>query len=202
MAELNALLSEMRQSVERASAADILQAVVDRTGYREILNRSDDPQDMARVENIDEFLAVATEFSRGNQEAGLVDFLTDVSLVAAADELDDSAGTVSLMTLHTAKGLEFDAVFITGVEEELLPHRMSASEPGGLAEERRLLYVGMTRAKKKLHLSLAMSRATFGEVMMSAPSRFLRETPQTHPCLLYTSPSPRDGLLSRMPSSA
>lgn len=178
MAELNALLSEMRRSVERASAADILQAVVDRTGYREILNRSDDPQDMARVENIDEFLAVATEFSRGNQEAGLVDFLTDVSLVAAADELDDSAGTVSLMTLHTAKGLEFDAVFITGVEEELLPHRMSASEPGGLAEERRLLYVGMTRAKKKLHLSLAMSRATFGEVMMSAPSRFLREIPE------------------------
>ena len=177
IAELNALLVEMRSTLDRASAADTLKAVIDRTGYREILLASGNPQEEARAENVDELLAVAQEFSRGNQEAGLVDFLTEVSLVAAADELDDSQGTVSLMTLHTAKGLEFDIVFITGVEEELLPHRMSAGEPGGIAEERRLFYVGMTRAKEKLFLSLAMSRATFGEPMICAPSRFLQEVP-------------------------
>lgn len=178
ISELNALLQEARSTLDRASAADTLKLVLERTGYREILNASQDPQDLHRVENIDELVAVAQEFSRGNQESGLVEFLTEVSLVAAADELDDSGGTISLMTLHTAKGLEFDAVFITGVEEELLPHRMSAGEPGGLAEERRLMYVGMTRARHKLHLSLAMSRQTFGETMVSAPSRFLREIPE------------------------
>lgn len=179
MTELSQLLIELRSTLTTASAADTLKAVIDRTGYRTLLERSNDPQDLARVENVDELLAVATEFSRGNQDGGLVEFLTDVSLVAAADELDDSGGTVSLMTLHTAKGLEFDAVFITGVEEELLPHRMSANEPGGLAEERRLFYVGMTRAKNTLHLSLAMSRQTFGEAMVCAPSRFLREIPES-----------------------
>jgi len=178
IAGLNSLLVELRSTISTASAADTLKAVIDRTGYRDILEKSPDPQDLQRVENIDELLAVAIEFSRGNQDGGLVEFLTEVSLVAAADELDDSGGTVSLMTLHTAKGLEFDAVFVTGVEEELLPHRMSASEPGGLAEERRLFYVGMTRAKQKLHLSVAMSRQTFGEAMVCAPSRFLKDIPE------------------------
>ena len=101
----------------------------------------------------------------------LVDFLTQVSLVAAADDLDDASGTVSLMTLHTAKGLEYDAVFLTGLEEGLLPHQMSASEPGGPAEERRLFYVGITRARQRLYLSLAMSRAQFGEIAVAMPSR-------------------------------
>ncbi len=178
IAELNSLLVELRSTIDSATASETLKAVIDRTDYRSILERSNDPQDLARVENVDELLAVATEFSRGNHDGGLIEFLTEVSLVAAADELDDSGGTVSLMTLHTAKGLEFDAVFITGVEEELLPHRMSANEPGGLAEERRLFYVGMTRAKHKLHISLAMSRQTFGEAMVCAPSRFLREIPE------------------------
>ena len=107
-----------------------------------------------------------------------VDFLTQVSLVAAADEIDDASGTVSLMTLHTAKGLEYHAVFLTGLEEGLLPHQMSASEPGGPAEERRLFYVGITRARKRLHLSLAMSRAQFGEVAVAMPSRYLQEIPE------------------------
>ena len=178
IAELNGLLVELRSTLDRASAADTLKAVVERTGYKELLLRSGNPQEEARAENVDELIQVAIEFSRGNQEAGLVEFLTEVSLVAAADELDDSQGTVSLMTLHTAKGLEFDVVFITGVEEELLPHRMSAAEPGGLAEERRLFYVGMTRAKEKLYFSLAMSRLTYtGEPLVCAPSRFLQEIP-------------------------
>jgi DNA helicase-2/ATP-dependent DNA helicase PcrA len=103
--------------------------------------------------------------------------LNEVALVAAADELDDESGTVSLMTLHTAKGLEYEAVFLTGIEEGLLPHRMSFITPGGMAEERRLFYVGITRARKKLHISLAMTRTTFGESESATPSRYLQEIP-------------------------
>jgi DNA helicase-2/ATP-dependent DNA helicase PcrA len=120
---------------------------------------------------------VTKEFQRNNPGGTLLDFLTEVALVAAADEIEDSSGTISLMTLHTAKGLEYDAVFIAGVEEDLLPHRMSANEPGGPAEERRLFYVGITRARKRLYLSLAMTRAAFGEVSVAAPSRYLTEIP-------------------------
>jgi DNA helicase II / ATP-dependent DNA helicase PcrA len=141
------------------------------------LQASRDPQDEARAENVQELVSVTREFGRNNPDGTLVDFLTEVSLVAAADDLDDASGTVSLMTLHTAKGLEFDVVFLTGLEEDLLPHRMSALEPGGLQEERRLLYVGITRARKRLHLSLAMTRSTFGDTAIASPSRFLSEIP-------------------------
>jgi DNA helicase-2/ATP-dependent DNA helicase PcrA len=156
---------------------DVLALLLKRSGYVDVLRASRDPQDEARVENIEELLAVTKEFQRNNPDGLLIDFLTEVALVAAADELDDSSGTVSLMTLHTAKGLEFRAVFLTGVEEDLLPHRMSANEPGGPAEERRLFYVGITRAREKLHLSLAMTRSQYGETSVSSPSRFLAEIP-------------------------
>ena len=154
-----------------------VEMILQHTGYLTLLQASIDPQDQARAENVQELVSVVREFGRNNPDGGLVDFLTEVSLVAAADDLDDEKGTVSLMTLHTAKGLEFDVVFLTGVEEDLLPHRMSANEPGGLQEERRLLYVGLTRARKKLHLSLAMSRSTFGDTAIATPSRFLSEIP-------------------------
>ena len=175
--DLAELLGRLRSGLDRLTPGEILKEVVDATGYQQILLARRDPQDDARSENVDELVAVAAEFSRNNPEARLIDFLTEVSLVAAADELDDSQGTVSLMTLHTAKGLEFDLVFITGCEEQLLPHRMSVGEPGGLAEERRLFYVGMTRARKRLALSLAMSRVTYGEALVCSPSRFLAEIP-------------------------
>jgi len=138
---------------------------------------SRDPQDEARLENLDELVAVAREFARNNPEGTILDFLTEVALVSDADDLDDASGTVSLMTLHTAKGLEYDTVFITGVEEDLIPHRISAGEPGGPAEERRLFYVGVTRARTRLYLTLAMTRAQFGEVTVAMPSRFLQEVP-------------------------
>jgi DNA helicase-2/ATP-dependent DNA helicase PcrA len=150
---------------------------LERSGYVRVLRASQDPQDEARAENVDELIAVTKEFGKNNPDGTLLDFLTEVSLVAAADDLDDSSGTVSLMTLHTAKGLEYDSVFVTGVEEDLLPHRMSANEPGGPAEERRLFYVGITRARKRLFLSLAMTRAQFGEVNVAMPSRYLQEIP-------------------------
>jgi DNA helicase-2/ATP-dependent DNA helicase PcrA len=160
-----------------ASVSDLVVFLIEGSGYLNALRMSRDPQDEARAENVEELVAVTKEFTRNNPEGGLIEFLTEVQLVAAADELDDSSGTVSLMTLHTAKGLEYDAVFLTGVEEGLLPHQMSASEPGGPAEERRLFYVGITRAKKRLYLSLAMTRAQFGETSVAMPSRYLQEIP-------------------------
>ncbi|MGF2948789.1 ATP-dependent helicase [Microbacterium alcoholitolerans] len=159
------------------SVAEGLTVLLDKGGYFESLRASRDPQDEARLENLDEFVAVARDFARNNPDGTIVDFLTEVALVSDADDLDDDSGVVSLMTMHTAKGLEYDAVFVTGVEEDLIPHRISAGEPGGPQEERRLFYVGLTRARKRLHLSLAMTRAQFGEVTVAMPSRFLQEIP-------------------------
>lgn len=159
------------------SVAEGLTLLLSRSGYFDALRASRDPQDEARLENLDEFVAVARDFARNNPDGTIVDFFTEVALVSDADDLDDESGTVSLMTMHTAKGLEYDAVFVTGVEEDLIPHRISANEPGGPQEERRLFYVGITRARKRLHLSLAMTRAQFGEVSVAMPSRFLQEIP-------------------------
>jgi DNA helicase-2/ATP-dependent DNA helicase PcrA len=157
--------------------ADGLTILLNESGYRDALRASRDAQDEARLENLDELVAVAREFARNNPEGTVIDFLAEVALVADSDDLDDEAGQVSLMTLHTAKGLEYDAVFITGVEEDLIPHRISAGEPGGPQEERRLFYVGVTRARTRLYLSLAMTRAQFGEISAAMPSRFLQEVP-------------------------
>ena len=174
-------LAEALDQADSTSQADppaaTLEKILSATGYLNLLQNSPDPRDEARAENLGELMAVAREFSRNNPDGNLVDFLTEVSLVAAADDLDDESGTVSLMTLHTAKGLEFEAVFLTGLEEDLLPHRMSADQPGGLQEERRLLYVGITRARARLYLSLAMTRSTFGDTSIVHPSRFLAEIP-------------------------
>ena len=185
IAQLDAVLAEASElmlpaSGEVAPASSVpegLTLLLNKSGYLDSLRRSKDPQDEARVENLDEFVAVAREFARNNPDGTILDFLTDVALVSDADDLDDGTGSVSLMTLHTAKGLEFDAVFITGVEEDLIPHRISAGEPGGPQEERRLFYVGITRARQRLYLSLAMTRAQFGEVSAAMPSRFLQEIP-------------------------
>ncbi|MFK4853145.1 ATP-dependent helicase [Microbacterium sp. ZW T6_19] len=185
IAQLDAVLAEATEIMLPATGevpapttvADGLSVLLSKSGYLDALRASRDPQDEARVENLDEFVAVARDFARNNPEGTIVDFLTEVALVSDADDLDDESGSVSLMTMHTAKGLEYDAVFVTGVEEDLIPHRISAGEPGGPQEERRLFYVGITRARKRLHLSLAMTRAQFGEVSVAMPSRFLQEIP-------------------------
>jgi len=171
------------------SVAEGLQVLLNKSGYMDALRASRDPQDEARIENLDELVAVTREFARNNPEGTILDFLTEVALVADSDDLDDESGSVSLMTLHTAKGLEFDTVFLTGVEEDLIPHRISAGEPGGPQEERRLFYVGITRARKRLYLSLAMTRAQFGEVSVAMPSRFLQEIPAD---LIHWRQSPGD----------
>jgi DNA helicase II / ATP-dependent DNA helicase PcrA len=185
IAQLDAVLAEATEVMLPASGelapptavADGLSILLSRSGYLDALRASRDPQDEARVENLDELVSVAREFARNNPEGTVLDFLTEVALVSDADDLEDASGSVSLMTLHTAKGLEYDAVFLTGVEEDLIPHRISAGEPGGPAEERRLFYVGVTRARKRLYLSLAMTRAQFGEISVAMPSRFLQEIP-------------------------
>ena len=160
-----------------APVADVLKLVLDETEMIEKLRAKRDPQDEARAENLEELVSVAREFDVRNPGAGLLEFLTEVSLVAAADDLDDQSGTVSLMTLHTAKGLEFNTVFLTGVEEGLIPHQMSVDEVGGISEERRLMYVGITRARERLYLTLASTRSTFGDINVAMPSRFLQEIP-------------------------
>ncbi|MBK0420732.1 UvrD-helicase domain-containing protein [Leucobacter sp. CSA2] len=170
--------AEGDQEKRPAPVADLLKLVLDESEMIEKLRARRDPQDDARAENLEELLAVAREFDVKQPGAGLVAFLTEVSLVAAADDLDDQSGTVSLMTMHTAKGLEFKAVFITGVEEGLLPHQMSVDEVGGVNEERRLMYVGITRARERLFITLASTRATFGDVAVAMPSRFLQEIPE------------------------
>jgi DNA helicase-2/ATP-dependent DNA helicase PcrA len=175
--EFVAMLDRVSAMVDTAKVVDVVMALLEATGYLVLLKESRDPQENARAENVEELVGLTREFQVKVPEGTLIDFLTEVALSSAVDDLDDESGTVSLMTLHTAKGLEFDAVFITGIEEDILPHRISVAEAGGIQEERRLFYVGITRAKKKLHLSLATSRATFGEIASSMPSRFLAEIP-------------------------
>lgn len=175
--ELGTILNDASAVAATAAPHDILSDLLMKTGYFASLKNSGDPQDESRAENLEELVAQAKEFRTLNPEGTLVDFLTNVALFAAADEIDDGDGTVSIMTLHTAKGLEYDSVFLTGLEEGLLPHQMSAGEPGGLQEERRLFYVGITRAKKRLYLSLSASRASFGEINVAMPSRYLQEIP-------------------------
>ncbi len=171
------MLPESGELAPPTAVAEGLTLLLNKSGYLEALRASKDPQDEARLENLDELVAVTREFARNNPEGTILDFLTEVALVSDADDLESDSGFVSLMTMHTAKGLEYDAVFVTGVEEDLIPHRISAGEPGGPQEERRLFYVALTRARKRLYLSLAMTRAQFGEVTVAMPSRFLQEIP-------------------------
>ena len=175
--DLGKILDEASAVAATAAPHEILTDILVKTGYFNALKNSGDAQDEARAENLEELVSQTKEFRTANPSGTLLDFLTNVALFSAADEIDDHDGSVSIMTLHTAKGLEYDAVFLTGVEEDLLPHRMSSGEPGGLAEERRLFYVGITRARKRLYLSLSASRASFGEINVAMPSRYLQEIP-------------------------
>ncbi|PFG42309.1 ATP-dependent DNA helicase PcrA [Isoptericola jiangsuensis] len=190
------MMAELRGMVEAgATPAEVLGAVLDRTGYLAELRASDDPQDASRVENLAELHAVAVEFTEADPEGDLGDFLERVSLVADADQIPaedvadggaehehdaepvEDPGVVTLMTLHTAKGLEFPVVFLTGLEDGTFPHMRSLHDDGELAEERRLAYVGITRARQRLYLSRAGTRSAFGMANEFPPSRFLEEIP-------------------------
>ena len=187
------LMAGLRALVEAGEPpAVILGAVLDRTGYLDGLRASDDPQDASRVENLAELHAVATEFTQANPDGTLDDFLESVSLVADSDQIPDEdvadgeteqeprvdQGVVTLMTLHTAKGLEFPVVFLTGMEDGTFPHMRSMHDDGELAEERRLAYVGITRARERLYISRAGMRSAWGMANEMPPSRFLGDVPE------------------------
>ena len=177
MLELRGLLAS-----PDGTPSTILEAVLDRTGYLRELEASRDPQDEGRVDNLRELVSVAREFEEqraGTDEATSLDaFLEQVSLVADADAVPDaSGGVVTLMTLHTAKGLEFPVVFLTGLEDGVFPHMRTLGDPAEMAEERRLAYVGITRARERLYLSRALSRSAWGAPSWNPPSRFLDEIP-------------------------
>ncbi len=175
------LLDELRGFVEGGQGpGDVLEAVLDRTGYLAELDASSDPQDESRADNLRELVSVAREFEETSPTGTVGDFLERVSLVADSDEIPDGGeggGVVTLMTLHTAKGLEFPVVFLTGLEDAVFPHQRSLAEPRELEEERRLAYVGLTRAQRRLYLTRAASRTAWGAPQANPPSRFLTEVP-------------------------
>jgi DNA helicase-2/ATP-dependent DNA helicase PcrA len=171
------LLNDLDAMSVESKIADVLSAALNLSGYRANLEDSRDPQDEARVDNLDALIGQVFEYQRQYPEATIAEYLADIALAAAADEIDDDSGSISLMTLHTAKGLEYDVIFLVGLEQGTLPHIRSFDEPGGVAEERRLLYVGMTRAKQKLYLSSALQRTLFGSTTAFLPSSFLGDIP-------------------------
>jgi DNA helicase-2/ATP-dependent DNA helicase PcrA len=175
------MMADLRTVVESgADSATVLQAVLEQSGYLAELQASTDPQDETRVENLAELESVAQEFATANPEGTLADFLERVSLVADSDEIpdgDEAGGVVTLMTLHTAKGLEFPVVFLTGMEDGVFPHMRSLGDPRELEEERRLAYVGITRARQRLYVSRAVIRSAWGTPAFNPPSRFLEEIP-------------------------
>ena len=174
-----ALMANLRTLVESGAPPDtVLQAVFEQSGYLAELQESTDPQDETRVENLAELESVAHEFTIAEPDGTLVDFLERVSLVADADDIPDSdGGVVTLMTLHTAKGLEFPVVFLTGMEDGVFPHVRSLGDPQELAEERRLAYVGITRARERLYVTRSMMRSAWGAPSFNPASRFLDEIP-------------------------
>jgi DNA helicase II / ATP-dependent DNA helicase PcrA len=171
------LLNEMEALTATDGPAEILKFILQRSGYRTELELSRDPQDEARVENLDALLGQLFEWQAQNPEGTVADYLAEVTLSAAADEIEDDSGTLSLMTLHTAKGLEYQVIFLIGLEQGTLPHIRSFDEPGGLQEERRLMYVGMTRARERLLISNALQRTLFGSTSSFIPSSFLSDIP-------------------------
>jgi DNA helicase II / ATP-dependent DNA helicase PcrA len=197
------MLDELRGRLDSSQAdlGELVEAVLERSGYRKELESSSDPQDLARLDNLNELVSVAHEFAadlanttadnEDSEAQGIPDdedvpdtgvlaqFLERVSLVADADEIPEhSVGVVTLMTLHTAKGLEFPVVFVTGWEDGMFPHMRALGDPGELSEERRLAYVGITRARQRLYVSRAKVRSSWGQPMLNPESRFLREIPQ------------------------
>ncbi|MEV0112210.1 DNA helicase PcrA [Streptomyces sp. NPDC050844] len=203
----NTLMEELRTIVESgAGPAVVLEAVLERTGYLAELQASTDPQDETRIENLQELAAVALEFEQDSGAVGetgaeteteteaegagagvsgsLSEFLERVALVADSDQIpdeeDDGSGVITLMTLHTAKGLEFPVVFLTGMEDGVFPHMRSLGQVKELEEERRLAYVGITRARERLYLTRSSMRSAWGQPSYNPPSRFLEEIPDAH----------------------
>ena len=170
--EFGILIFTLVAEMEDRTVLDILESILDRTGYLAQLEESTDPQDQARAENIGELLSVAKDFQDTNPTGTVEDFLEQVALVNDVDSFEQEESKVTLMTLHAAKGLEFPIVFLGGLEEGLFPHSRTLMNPEEIEEERRLAYVGITRAEKELYISNATTRTVFGRTSSYLPSRF------------------------------
>ncbi len=171
------LISNLRRQAESGGVADLLVAVMEESGYVRELQSEDTHDARARLENLQELVGVAREYEANDEEPSLAGFLANIALVSDLDALEEDASYVTLMTLHSAKGLEFPNVFLTGLEEGVFPHSRTLTEPEELEEERRLAYVGITRAIDRLYLTYAARRALFGNTYAYPKSRFIEELP-------------------------
>jgi len=174
------LINNYTHMQEYLSVTELVEEVLEKTGYYEMLKAEKSIEAQSRLENLDEFLSVTKNFEEGNDDKSLIAFLTDLALVADIDKLDEDGkqvDTVVLMTLHSAKGLEFPVVFLLGLEEGVFPHSRSLMEEAEMEEERRLAYVGITRAEEELFITNAQMRTLFGRTNMNPPSRFIGEIP-------------------------
>ena len=176
LAEFGALCDRLRTTASTSVTA-VLRAVLAETGYLERLQAENTPEAEGRSENVSELLSVCEEFDATAEEASLTAFLEQIALIADVDSYAATQDRVTLMTLHNSKGLEFPVVFIIGVEEGLFPHERSLDQPEAIEEERRLCYVGFTRARQRLHLVHALQRHLFGRMQQNLPLRFLAEIP-------------------------
>lgn len=178
--EFRDLVKNYTQMQEYLSVTELVEELLEKSGYRDMLIAEKSIEAQSRLENIDEFLSVTKNFEEASEDKSLIAFLTDLALVADIDKLDDDgekAESVVLMTLHSAKGLEFPVVFLLGLEEGVFPHSRSLMEESEMEEERRLAYVGITRAEEELYITNAQMRTLFGRTNMNPPSRFIKEIP-------------------------
>ncbi len=180
LSEFAKLIESLREDVLSLNISDLLEAIIFKTGYKEELEKEGTEEAFGRIENLNELISKATEFEEHSERADLSAFLEEVALVAEIDNYSEDDDTVVLMTLHSSKGLEFPTVFIAGFEEGIFPSYRSILDPSPVAveEERRLCYVGITRAKKKLYITCAKTRMQHGQYISNAPSRFIKELPK------------------------
>lgn len=175
-----AMIFDLLNDIEGKDVLSLIETVIKQTGYGDMLDKEaeHDPQGESRKENVGEFLSVAKDYMDSNPEGNLQDFLENVALVSDVDDFESSDSKVTLMTLHAAKGLEFPVVFLTGLDEGLFPHSRTLMDPAQVEEERRLAYVGITRAERQLYVTNAVTRTMYGRISAYMPSRFLAEIPQ------------------------
>lgn len=174
-----AMIFDLLNDIEGKDVLNLIETVIKQTGYGDMLDKEaeHDPQGESRKENVGEFLSVAKDYMDSNPEGNLQDFLENVALVSDVDDFESSDSKVTLMTLHAAKGLEFPVVFLTGLDEGLFPHSRTLMDPVQVEEERRLAYVGITRAERQLYVTNAVTRTMYGRISAYMPSRFLAEIP-------------------------
>ena len=174
-----AMIFDLLNDIEGKDVLSLIETVIKQTGYGDMLDKEaeHDPQGESRKENVGEFLSVAKDYMDSNPDGNLQDFLENVALVSDVDDFESSDSKVTLMTLHAAKGLEFPVVFLTGLDEGLFPHSRTLLDPAQVEEERRLAYVGITRAERQLYVTNAIMRTMYGRISAYMPSRFLAEIP-------------------------